>query len=90
MPLWAMGKAGISSGGKEAQLASALLQRLVEPGVLKAASPMDLALSLYALGKLRENWQQRGVGWDPVSVSPHISVLADAIKGRLTTAFGHG
>eukprot|EP00198_Chlamydomonas_reinhardtii_P011817 XP_001701154.1 predicted protein of CLR family [Chlamydomonas reinhardtii] len=90
MPLWALGKAGIGSKGPEAQLANALLQRLLDPAVIAAATPMDLSLALYALGKLREDWQrQGGAAWDPAE-SDSVGALADEIKGRLTAAVGHG
>ena len=85
IPLWAMAKVGISGQGKEAQLAAALLERLLDPAVLSTATPMDLSLALYALGKLREDWQQNGEGWDQ-----SLGKLADAIKARLTAAVGHG
>ena len=90
MPLWALGKAGIGSKGPEVQLANALLQRLLDPAVIAAATPMDLSLALYALGKLREDWQrQGGAAWDPAE-SDSVGALADEIKGRLTAAVGHG
>ena len=85
MPLWALGKAGIGSKGPEVQLANALLQRLLDPAVIAAATAMDLSLALYALGKLREGWQQNGEGWDQ-----SLGKLTDAIKTRLTAAVGHG
>eukprot|EP00198_Chlamydomonas_reinhardtii_P001428 XP_001690764.1 predicted protein [Chlamydomonas reinhardtii] len=86
IPLWAMAKAGISGKGKEAELTAALLQRLVtDSRLLGAATPMDLCLVLYALGKLREDWQHTGEGWQPC-----VRLLAEAMKGRLAAAVGHG
>ncbi|PNW72731.1 hypothetical protein CHLRE_15g638750v5 [Chlamydomonas reinhardtii] len=48
-----------------------------------------LANALYALGKLREDQQRRGSGWDPTS-SPHLKALASAVASRLRAARGHG
>eukprot|EP00198_Chlamydomonas_reinhardtii_P002859 XP_001692195.1 predicted protein of CLR family [Chlamydomonas reinhardtii] len=90
LPLWALAKAGAAIGGRvESQLAPALLQRLADPVLLKTATPQNLANALYALGKLREQQQQRGSGWDPTS-SPHLDALAGAVASRLRAAGGHG
>ncbi|PNW72732.1 hypothetical protein CHLRE_15g638700v5 [Chlamydomonas reinhardtii] len=90
IPLLALAKAGAASDGRvESQLAPALLQRLVDPVLLDGATPQALANSLYALGKLREDTQQRGSGWDPTS-SPHLKALASAVASRLRAARGHG
>ncbi|PNW72727.1 hypothetical protein CHLRE_15g638954v5 [Chlamydomonas reinhardtii] len=90
LPLWALAKAGAASDGRvESQLAPALLQRLVDPVLLDSAIPIDLANALYALGKLREDQQRRGSGWDPTS-SPHLKALASAVASRLRAARGHG
>ncbi|PNW72726.1 hypothetical protein CHLRE_15g638950v5 [Chlamydomonas reinhardtii] len=90
LPLLALAKAGAASDGRvESQLAPALLQRLVDPVLLDSATPQALANSLYALGKLREDQQRRGLGWDPTS-SPHLKALASAVASRLRAARGHG
>ncbi|PNW72697.1 hypothetical protein CHLRE_15g639802v5 [Chlamydomonas reinhardtii] len=89
IPLWALGKAGLVGGGTEAQLAAALLERLVDPEVLGKAEPQNLAIVMYALGKLKQDQQQRGSGWDPTS-SPHLQTLAAAVASRLRTVAGHG
>ncbi|PNW72745.1 hypothetical protein CHLRE_15g638100v5 [Chlamydomonas reinhardtii] len=90
IPLWALAKAGAASDGRvESQLAPALLQRLVNPVLLGMAKPQELSNALYALGKLREDQQQRGSGWDPTS-SPHLIALAGAVASRLRGALGHG
>ncbi|PNW72740.1 hypothetical protein CHLRE_15g638401v5 [Chlamydomonas reinhardtii] len=90
LPLWALAKAGAASDGRvESQVAPALLQRLVDPVLLDSATPQNLANALYALGKLREDQQQRGSGWDPTS-SPHLIALAGAVASRLRAARGHG
>ncbi|PNW72734.1 hypothetical protein CHLRE_15g638651v5 [Chlamydomonas reinhardtii] len=90
IPLLALSKAGAASDGRvESQLAPALLQRLVDPVLLDSATPQALANALYALGKLREDQQQRGSGWDPTS-SPHLKALASAVASRLRAARGHG
>ncbi|PNW72743.1 hypothetical protein CHLRE_15g638304v5 [Chlamydomonas reinhardtii] len=90
IPLWALAKAGAASDGRvESQLAPALLQRLVDPVLLDSATPQNLANALYALGKLREDQQQRGSGWDPTS-SPHLIALTGAVASRLRAARGHG
>eukprot|EP00198_Chlamydomonas_reinhardtii_P013749 XP_001703086.1 predicted protein of CLR family [Chlamydomonas reinhardtii] len=86
IPLWALAKAGAASDGRvESQLAPALLQRLVDPVLLDSATPQNLANALYALGKLREDQQQRGSDWDPTS-SPHLIALAGAVASRLRAA----
>ncbi|PNW72725.1 hypothetical protein CHLRE_15g639000v5 [Chlamydomonas reinhardtii] len=90
IPLLALSKAGAASDGRvESELAPALLQRLVDPVLLESATPQALANSLYALGKLREDQQRRGSGWDPTS-SPHLKALASAVASRLRAARGHG
>eukprot|EP00198_Chlamydomonas_reinhardtii_P011829 XP_001701166.1 predicted protein [Chlamydomonas reinhardtii] len=90
LPLWALAKAGAAIDGRvESELAPALLQRLVDPVLLDSATPQALANALYALGKLREDQQQRGSGWDPTS-SPHLNALASAVASRLRAASGHG
>ena len=90
IPLWALAKAGAASDGRVAsQLAPALLQRLLDPVLLEAAKPQELSNALYALGKLREDHQQRGSGWDPTS-SPYLNALAGAVASRLRAAEGHG
>ncbi|PNW72746.1 hypothetical protein CHLRE_15g638050v5 [Chlamydomonas reinhardtii] len=90
LPLLALAKAGAASDGRvESQLASALLQRLVDPVLLETATPQNLANALYALGKLREDQQRRGSGWDPTS-SPHLIALANAVASRWRGALGHG
>eukprot|EP00198_Chlamydomonas_reinhardtii_P014293 XP_001703630.1 predicted protein of CLR family [Chlamydomonas reinhardtii] len=90
LPLWALARAGAASDGHvESQLAPALLQRLVDPVLLEAAKPQELSNALYALGKLREQQQQRGSGWDPTS-SPHLNALTGAVASRLRAAEGHG
>ncbi|PNW72708.1 hypothetical protein CHLRE_15g637850v5 [Chlamydomonas reinhardtii] len=88
LPLWALGKAGVS-GDTEAQLAAALLERLVVPEVMGTAKPQELSNVMYALGKLKQDQQQRGSGWDPTS-SPHLQTLASAVASRLGAAVGHG
>eukprot|EP00198_Chlamydomonas_reinhardtii_P011808 XP_001701145.1 predicted protein [Chlamydomonas reinhardtii] len=90
LPLWALAKAGAASDGRvESQLAPALLQRLADPVLLKTATPQNLANALYALGKLWEEQQQRGSGWDPTS-SPHLIALTGAVASRLRATEGHG
>ncbi|PNW72735.1 hypothetical protein CHLRE_15g638550v5 [Chlamydomonas reinhardtii] len=91
IPLWALAKAGAAIDGRvESELAPALLQRLVDPVLLDSAIPIDLANALYALGKLREDQQRRGSGWDPTS-SPHLmNALTGAVASRLRAVSGHG
>ena len=92
IPLLALGKAGVAGGGggTEAQLAAALLERLVDPEVLVDAQPQVLSNAMYALGKLKQDQQQRGgSGWDPTS-SPRLQILAAAVAHRLRVAVGHG
>ncbi|PNW72716.1 hypothetical protein CHLRE_15g639300v5 [Chlamydomonas reinhardtii] len=90
IPLLALAKAGAAIDGRvESQLAPALLQRLADPVLLKTATPQNLANALYALGKLWEEQQQRGSGWDPTS-SPHLIALTGAVASRLRATEGHG
>ncbi|KAG2423547.1 hypothetical protein HXX76_015190 [Chlamydomonas incerta] len=94
--LWALAKAGRDSSGGNGDgpvaaqlLAPALLQRLADPVLLGAATPQNLVNALWALGKLREDPQQRGSGWDPTS-SPHLATLAGAVASRLSASVDHG
>ncbi|PNW72699.1 hypothetical protein CHLRE_15g639700v5 [Chlamydomonas reinhardtii] len=88
--LWALGKAGISGGSAmEAQLIAALLERLLDSEVLGTAKPQSLTNVMYALGKIKQDQEQRGSGWDPTS-SPHLQTLAAAVASRLGVAVGHG
>ena len=58
IPLWALGKAGVSSsGGTEAQLVAALLERLLDSEVLGTARPQALSNAMYGTSKLREAFE---------------------------------